>query len=102
MNDYSVIDLLENYKLNQSKLLILNSKQTENKELVDLKEKVERLNFCINCLPDEEKEVIKQIYVNGLSFRKTGKVLMMSRTTVYRKIKKAVEMLEELVKTMEK
>jgi len=102
MNDYSVIDLLENYKLNQSKLLILNSKQTENKELVDLKEKVERLNFCINCLPDEEKEVIKQIYVNGLSFRKTGKMLMMSRTTVYRKIKKAVEMLEELVKTMEK
>ena len=101
MKNYSVIDLLENYKLNQSKLLILNSKQNENKELIELKEQVEKLNFCINCLPDDEKEVIKQLYINGISIRKTAKMLISSRTTIYRKQKKAVEMLEELVKTME-
>ena len=101
MKNYSVIDLLENYKLNQSKLLILNSKQNENKELIELKEKVDKLNFCINCLPDDEKEVIKQLYINGISIRKTAKMLISSRTTIYRKQKKAVEMLEELVKTME-
>ena len=101
MKNYSVIDLLENYKLNQSKLLILNSKQNENRELIELKEQVEKLNFCINCLPDDEKEVIKQLYINGISIRKTAKMLISSRTTIYRKQKKAVEMLEELVKTME-
>lgn len=100
MKDYSVIDLLENYKLNRSKLMLLNNKQKESKELVDLNENIEKLNICINCLPDEEKEIVKQVYINGITIKKVSKMLIMSRTTVYRRLQKAIEMLEELFKTI--
>ena len=101
MKDYSVIDLLENYRINQSKLKLIGYKGKANKELNDLKEKYEKLTFCVNCLPEEDKQLLTQIYFDGISIRNISKMGIMSRSSVVRRRDKAIKLLENLVKTLE-
>lgn len=101
MKNYSVIDLLTNYRINQSKLRLIGYKGTSNKELEELKEQTEKLTFCVNCLPEEEKTLITQIYFSGISIRKISKMGIMSRSSVVRRRDKAINLLENLMKTLE-
>lgn len=103
MKNYSVIDLLNNYQLNKSKIKLLEYKgkvdDEKTKELTNLKLTIEKLDYCISCLPEEEKNIITNIFIKRMSMRNIGKVMIMARTTVTRKRDKSIELLENLLKT---
>ena len=99
MSDYSVIDLLRAYDFNKSKLKLIDYKNNnDNQELLELKDKMDKLDYCINCLPDEDKEIITNLYVKKLSIRQMSKILILARTSIVRKRDKAVKLLENLLK----
>lgn len=100
IENYSVISLLNNYSENQSKLKLLGYKNNNNEELEKLKEHIDQLAYCINCLPEQEKLLITQLYISGISIRQLGKTGIMSRSSVVRRRDKAIKMLENLLKTL--
>ena len=101
MTDDLAIDLLKNYDLNKSKLKLIGYKDNkDNQELLDLKDKMDKLDYCINCLPDEDREIITNIYVKKQSMRQMSKMLIMARTSIVRKRDKAVNLLENLLKSL--
>jgi len=103
MNNYSVSSLLKDYQLNKSKLRLLDYKGQQQEQIVqnltELKEIVERLDYCIACLPEEEKNIITNIFIKRMSIRNIGKTMIMARTTVTRKRDQAIKLLENLLKS---
>lgn len=103
MLNYSVIDLLKDYQLNKSKIKLLDYKGKLNDETIaeleNLKDIIEKLDYCISCLSEQEKEVLTNIYVKRISMRKISKVMIMSRTALIYQRDKAVKMLEKLFET---
>lgn len=100
MTDYSVNELLNNYHLNKSKLKLIGYKDNKNNEnLLELKEEMDMLDYCINILPEEEKTIITNHYIKRMSLRQLSKVLIMARTTITRKLKNAENLLEKLLKS---
>lgn len=98
MNDYSVIDLLNNYQLNKSKIrLVATNKAKDSDSLISLKAEMERLDNCINCLPEEEKQVITNIFIKRISERKIAKLMIMSRSAIATRREKSIKMLENLM-----
>lgn len=100
MKDFSVVKMLEEYIINESMLRLKGYNNKENKELEELSEKKKELDYCISCLPNEEKEIITQLYINKISIRQLSKLGIMSRTSVVRKRDKALKLLENMVKTL--
>jgi len=103
MYDYSVTNLLKDYQLNKSKIKLLDYKgkliDDTISELKKLKETVEKIDYCINCLPEQEKEVLTNIYIRKMSMRKISKVMIVSRTALIYQRDKAVKVLEKLFET---
>jgi RNA polymerase sigma factor (sigma-70 family) len=70
-----------------------------NENLLELKEEMDMLDYCINILPEEEKTIITNHYIKRMSLRQLSKVLIMARTTITRKLKNAENLLEKLLKS---
>lgn len=101
MLNYSAIDMLKDYQLNKSKLKLLGYKNnSDNQELLELKNEMDLLDYCITCLPDEDKEIITNIYIKKQSMRQMSKMLIMARSSIVRKRDKAVNLLENLLKSV--
>lgn len=100
MSSYSVTDLLNNYQLNKSKLRLMEISKNMSKEgLVELQETMNNLDNCIACLPEEEKEIITNLYVKRMSMRQMCRLMIMARTTLVRRRDHAIEMLKILFET---
>lgn len=98
MNDYSVIDLLNNYNKYKAKTNMLASKnlpESVKTELEKLKQALETIDICVAGLISEDAELIKLFFYNGLTGRKLANQICMSKSTIYRKKDRAVAQIEE-------
>ena len=100
MKNYSVINLLENYKLNESKMKLVKYNDNPNKNLQEIEEEMNQLNYCIDCLPKEQKDIITKIYIDKISIRQLSKIGLMSRSTIARKRDLAIKMLQNLINSL--
>lgn len=100
MNNYLVGNLLKEYQTNKSKIRLLGYKGKQNlqttKELEELKDNMDKLDYCISCLPEPEKSLITNIYIKKMSIRNISKIMIMARTSVTRKRDSAIKILENL------
>jgi len=98
MNDYSVIDLLNNYNKYKAKTNMLASKnlpESVKTELESLKQALETIDICVAGLIPEDAELIKLFFYNGQTGRKLANQICMSKSTIYRKKDRAVAQIEE-------
>lgn len=97
MTNYSVKEMLENYKKLRAKTNMLNGKGIPDDlkmELEQLKVSLDNLDTCIEGLPQEEAELIKLYFIDGVIGRRLSNRTCMSRATLYRKRIKAIEDIE--------
>lgn len=98
MKDYMVSDLLENYNKYKAQVNMIkmgNIPSQVKEELEDLKESLETLEVCIAGLPQEDGELIRMFFFNGISGRRLAQKLCMSRATIYRKKDRAIIQIAE-------
>lgn len=85
--------ILKNYRLNVSRATVGNKDDSEVAVLVD---KMEFLLKCVDTLDEESKEIITDIYIKGGSLKKVGDKHGYSKTSMFRKRDRAIEILEIL------
>lgn len=87
-----VKELLKNYKLNKTKIAVgLDSPDT-----VGLIDRMTFLDMCIANLDDEERELLKDIYIKGMSLSRTGKKYGYVKSAISKKRDRAVGIIEIL------
>lgn len=87
-----VKELLKNYKLNKTKIAVgLDSPDT-----VGLIDRMTFLDMCIANLDEEERELLTDIYIKGMSLSRTGKKYGYVKSAISKKRDRAVGIIEIL------
>ena len=79
---------------------IMKEKQDldELEETLELKEKENNIkrSIIVEQLAGDEIEIFQAVYINGLSYRSTGRELNMSKSVIYQKVKKIDEKIQRI------
>lgn len=87
-----VKELLKNYKLNKTKIAV----GLDSTDSVGLVDRMTFLDICIANLDDEERELLTDIYIKGMSLSRTGKKYGYVKSAISKKRDRAVGIIEIL------
>lgn len=102
-----VQSLIENYQVNNAKIQLGNSQQSESDEVLQskistLKKQMQLLELSMKCLTDKERKLLTMIYIDNVSLADVGKAYMTCKSNIYRRrnnaIKKLAKVYEDLAK----
>ncbi len=105
MIDYSVEEMLKNYKNLRAKTNLLmgnNLSEEKKKELNQLKNDLDNLDVCIAGLNEEDAELIKLYFFDCISANRITKKIPLAIATVYRRKNRAVAEIEANFKLFSK
>lgn len=105
MTNYSVEEMLKNYKNLRAKTnLLMGSNLSEEKknELKQLKNDLDNLDVCIEGLNKEDAELIKLYFFDCISASRITKKIPLAIATIYRKKNKALAEIEANFKLFSK
>lgn len=96
-----LMELLTNHNKYKSKInAIKNYPEYSSQQEINFYSKIShdlgRLNFCIEQLKDDSRNIIKQIYFDNLSLSHISKVMHLSKSAIFKKKQKALLELEEI------
>lgn len=86
-----VKELLKNYKLNKLRVDVGDKNDGAIMELAD---KMKFLEDCIERIDDEERDIIRCKYVDGIPLRQISRRMNMADTTIRRHVERALKMIE--------
>lgn len=87
--------LIKNYKVNKMRIAVGNY---DDMEVVELADKVEFLEKCIGNLDDEDKTLMSDVVLKGLSLKKAGEKYGFSKTGLQYRRDRAMKLLEIMFK----
>ena len=102
-----VMNLLENYKINKSKIDLVNIPQNElgnisqqNLQVLQLEMKL--LELSMNCLSLKDREILKMIFLDKLSLSKIAEKEMTCKSNIHQKKRRIVEKLAKIYAELSK
>lgn len=98
----SIKNDLKNYNKNKALLTspyFMNSENATIKEKFEkIKQNIDMIDFCLQLLSEEDREIIEMVYFKNLSIIQIGRLKCVCRNSIYYRLNNALEHLVDILK----